>query len=112
MQRAAGVKVEEEQGCLGVDREVAEGVEEVVARVIPPPEPVAFDAANPGAPPRWEASEPRSGLVVPRKNVSAARISPVSAGDRTSARLAPPAPAWPGLPGARRRWWMYCGQLP
>jgi hypothetical protein len=47
VQRAAGVKVEEEQGCLGVDREVAEGVEEVVARVIPPPEPVAFDADEP-----------------------------------------------------------------
>lgn len=48
VQRAAGVKVEEEQGCLGVDREVAEGVEEVVTRVIPPPEPVAFDADEPG----------------------------------------------------------------
>jgi len=43
VERAAGVEVEEEQGCLRVDREVAEGVEEVVARVIAPPEPAAVD---------------------------------------------------------------------
>ena len=34
VERAAGVEVEAEQGRLGVDREVAVGVEEVVARVI------------------------------------------------------------------------------
>jgi hypothetical protein len=54
VQCAPGVEVGEEQRRLRVDGQVAEGVEEVVARVVAPPEPVAVDAdeARPAAPVR------------------------------------------------------------
>ena len=52
MQRASGGKVEEKQGGFRIHGEVTEAVEEIVARVIGPPQPVPVGADDTG----WAAA--------------------------------------------------------